>query len=67
MFLSVVMYAYDPDCVVLGGGITRSYALFQESMWNTLREKYPYTRALSSLCIQAMPEEEIALVGAASL
>ena len=67
MFLSVVMYAYDPDCVVLGGGITRSYALFQESMWNTLREKYPYTRALSSLCIQAMPEEEVALVGAASL
>lgn len=66
-FLSVVMYAYDPDCIVLGGGISRSYALFQESMWNTLREKYPYTRALASLTIQAMPEEDVALVGAASL
>ena len=66
-FLSVVMYAYDPDCIVLGGGIARSYALFQESMWNALREKYPYTRTLESLRIQAMPEEEWSVIGAASL
>ena len=43
-FLSVALFANDPDCVVLGGGIAHSYPLFQESMWSTLREKYPYTR-----------------------
>ena len=66
-FLSVALFAYDPDCVVLGGGIARSYPLFQESMWSTLRKKYPYTRALADLQIQAMPEDDIALVGAATL
>lgn len=66
-FLSVALFAYDPDCVVLGGGIAHSYPLFQESMWSTLREKYPYTRTLADLQIQAMPEDDIALVGAATL
>ena len=66
-FLSVVMFAYDPDCIVLGGGIAHSFPLFMDSMWDTLREKYPYRKNLEDLSILAMPEEEIALVGAASL
>ena len=66
-FLSVVMFAYDPDCIVLGGGIAHSFPLFKDSMWDTLREKYPYRKNLEDLSVLAMPEEEIALVGAASL
>lgn len=66
-FLSVVMFAYDPDCVVLGGGIARSYPLFRESMMRSLSEKYPYSKTLADLRILAMPEDEVALIGAASL
>lgn len=66
-FLAVVMFAYDPDCIVLGGGIAHSFSLFHDSMWKTLREKYPYTNTLADLCILAMPEEELAVIGAASL
>ena len=50
-----------------GGGIANSFPLFKDSMWDTLREKYPYRKNLEDLSILAMPEEEIALVGAASL
>lgn len=67
VFLSVAMFAYDPDCIVLGGGIARSFPLFRESMWDTLREKYPYAKTLADLRILAMPEDEVAIVGAASL
>lgn len=66
-FLAVVMFAYDPDCIVLGGGIAHSFSLFHDRMWKTLREKYPYTNTLADLCILAMPEEELAVIGAASL
>ena len=57
----------EADVLVLGGGIARSFPLFRESMWDTLREKYPYAKTLADLRILAMPEDEVAIVGAASL
>lgn len=66
-FLAVVMYAYDADCIVLGGGIANAFPYFSESMWEFLRCSYPYASALDLLKIVAMPEEDTALVGAASL
>lgn len=66
-FLTLVMYAYDADCIVLGGGIAHTFPLFSDSMWETLRSRYPYQNALDELKIIAMPDEDTALVGAASL
>ena len=36
-------------------------------MWEALRVNYPYQTALDDLKIIAMPDEDTALVGAASL
>lgn len=66
-FLSVVMFAYDADCIVLGGGIAHTFQHFSETMWEQLRYRYPYQAALEDLRIIAMPDEDTALVGAASL
>lgn len=66
-FLSVVMYAYDPGCIVLGGGISNSFSLFRDSMMESLRSRYCYARPLNNLEITAMPQEEIALLGASLL
>ena len=66
-FLSVLMYAYDPDCIVLGGGIAHTFHLFEQSLWKTLRERYPYKKTLEDLCITAMPDGDLAVAGAASL
>ena len=67
IFLSVVMYAYDADCIVLGGGIAHTFDHFCKAMWEALRGAYPYQTALENLKIIAMPDEDTALVGAASL
>ena len=67
IFLSVVMYAYDADCIVLGGVIAHTFQHFSEAMWEALRCSYPYQAALDNLKITAMPDEDTALVGAASL
>jgi glucokinase len=67
IFLSVVMYAYDADVIVLGGGIAHTFPHFQEAMWEALRCSYPYQTALDDLKIISMPDEDTAMVGAASL
>lgn len=66
-FLSLVMLAYDPDCIVLGGGVAHSFPLFQASMWEALRNAFPYTNVLDEITIEPMPNADVALVGAAAL
>ena len=63
-FLSVVMFAYDPGCIIIGGGLSRSYDLFADSMMEALRAAYPYSRSLDRLKIIPMHQDENALLGA---
>lgn len=63
--LCLVMLAYDPDCIVLGGGIAHSYPYFKDSMTDALRSAYPYP--LDFLRIETMPQCDIPVLGAAML
>ncbi len=63
--LGLVLFAYDPDCIVLGGGVANCYSQFKDSMMETLRLRYPY--ALDALRIEVMPEGEIPVLGASLL
>lgn len=65
--LSVVLYAYAPVCIVLGGGVSNTFKHFKDSMERTLRERYPYSRVLDRLQIHVMPSEDTALLGASLL
>ena len=65
--LSVVMYAYDPGCIVLGGGIANTFKHFKDSMLRSLRENYIYQYAVDKLDIRVMPQEDVALLGASLL
>ena len=66
-FLAVVMYAYDADRIVFGGGVANSFRQFKESMEKTLAMRYPYVKALESLKIEALPEGDIPVLGASQL
>ena len=63
--LALVMFAYDPDCIVLGGGVAHSFRHFKESMMAALRSGYPYP--LDFLRIEAMPGGDTSILGAANL
>lgn len=65
--LAAVMYAYDANCILLGGGIAKAFPLFEAPMWDTLREKYPYRRSLEELTVKVLPQQNLALIGAALL
>ena len=66
-FLAVVMYAYDADCIVFGGGFANSYNLFSSSMKKALAARYPYTKALEGLKIEVLPQGDIPVLGASQL
>ena len=65
--LAAIMFAYAPRHIILGGGIANTYVHFKDAMQHTLQERYPYGRVLDELEIHVMPQENIAVLGAALL
>ncbi len=66
-FLSLVMYAYDADLIVFGGGLANAFELFKDRMYESLDRNFMYKRSLANLEIMAMPNADLAIVGAAAL
>ena len=63
--LCVVMYAYDPSHIAIGGGIAHSFDLFGPSVKAYLRYNFPYSRALDRLVISPVTGDDTALIGTA--
>ena len=65
--LSIVMFAYDADIVVFGGGVANSYRQFKSAMMETLRQRYPYKEGLDALHIEVLPDGDVPVLGASQL
>lgn len=61
-----VLYAYDPEIIILGGSISKSYPLFEAGMRKRL-ERFAYQHALERLVIAVSETANIAVLGAAAL
>ena len=64
--LEAVMYAYDPEAIIFGGGITDAYDFFKDAMMERLNE-FPYPESVARLFIAPSHLENAALLGAAML
>lgn len=61
-----VLYAYDPEMIVLGGGVSRAYPYFKERLWDKLR-LFKFPNALKRLKIVQSKKPHIAVLAAAAL
>jgi glucokinase len=61
-----ILYAYDPELIVLGGSISRAYRFFEAGMRERLKG-FAYQHALARLVITCSEVEDVALLGAAAL
>ncbi|MDX1500721.1 MAG: ROK family protein [Thermoanaerobaculia bacterium] len=61
-----VLYAYDPELLVLGGSISKAYRWFEGGLRERLAD-YAYPHALERLEIAVSEVENIAVLGAAAL
>lgn len=61
-----ILFAVDPDYVVLGGSLSKSFPFFKNSMWEKVMT-YPYKYALENFKIEPSNNPDIAVLGAAAL
>lgn len=62
-----VLFAYDPQRIVLGGGIVKGETLFRPAMEDFIRKNFPYRKTVEDLNIDIMNDDCIPVIGAASL
>jgi glucokinase len=65
--IMTALYAFDPEILVLGGGVSEAYRHFKEPMWKKLRANYHFQSSLKHLKIVQSKNEHIAVLAAASL
>lgn len=66
VMLSIVVNTFDPEIIILGGGLSRAFPLFRESMLSELKKRI-YPLSYSKLKIVKSELEDAALLGAAAL
>ena len=65
--ITLLMYAYDPSHVVLGGGIANALPLFRDSMMETIRKKFPFSANVDKLHVDVQTSGETPIIGASLL
>lgn len=64
--ISAILYAYDPQSIILGGSVSKSYHLYKKSMWKVL-EKFTYSPTIKNLKLEVSVLEHAGVLGAAAL
>ena len=64
--IKMIMYAMDPEVVVLGGSVSKSFRLFKNEMWDEIR-KFSYSNSADRIKIEISDVKNIAILGAAAL
>ena len=64
--ITAILYSIDPEMIVLGGSVSKSYEFFKDAMWSQLKG-FAYSRIVQSLKIEVSDKSNIAVFGAAGL
>ncbi len=64
--IKTVLYAYDPDTIVLGGSVSQAFPFFQSSLLESLKE-FAFPHVLDHLRILQSRDPHIPILGAAAL
>jgi len=64
--ICAILYALDPDLIIMGGSVSKAYRFFQESLWESIR-KMVYRSVPEHLSIELSDNPDIAVLGAAAL
>ena len=64
--MQVVLYTYDPDAIIIGGGIASAFPYFEKAMWEQLAQ-FPYPETVKRIKILTSSLEDAALLGASAL
>ena len=61
--MKVILFAYDPRVIILGGSIANAYEYFAPAMMDSL-DSFPYPETVKNLKIYTSKVEDVAILGA---
>jgi glucokinase len=64
--IQMILYAYDPECIVLGGSVSKSFDYFKAGLYKSL-DSFLFKKTIKSLKIEVSELDNIAIYGAAAL
>jgi len=64
--IKAIIYAVDPEAIILGGSVSRAFDFFKDSMFETI-SSFAYSLALRRIQIKVSTAENTAILGAAAL
>jgi glucokinase len=64
--IKIIVYSVDPEIIVLGGSVSKSFRFFRNEMWKSL-EIFGYPKSIEKLKIEVSETEQSAILGAAAL
>ncbi len=64
--IKMILFAIDPEVIVLGGSVSKSYEFFKNAMWKSIN-KFAYSHSLETLKIMVSELNYSAVLGAAAL
>ncbi len=66
MLVKVILLILDPQAIIFGGSISKSFDLFQESMYGNLKD-FPYPKSVDKIQILTSDLHNIGILGAGAL
>ena len=66
MLVQAILYTYDPEAIIFGGGIANAYPFFSAKMREAMAA-FGYPETLEKIQILVSSKEDISLLGAATL
>lgn len=64
--VKIVLYTYDPESIVLGGSISKTFHLFKDAFHHQL-QTFGFPKSLENVDISISKTEHVAVLGAAAL
>lgn len=64
--IQAILYAYDPEIIILGGSVRKAFRFFADAMWDSI-QSFAFTKSIETLTIVVSELEHVAILGAAAL
>ncbi len=64
--IKTILFAVDPEIIVIGGPLSKAFPYFEKSMWKKINS-FPYKHTINKLKVVASEKEDTAVLGAAAL
>lgn len=66
ILIKIILLTLDPQAIILGGSIAKSYDLFKNSMYDNLKD-FPYPKSAEKIQILTSDLHNIGILGAGAL